>query len=502
MLKLTVLVSVLGVVALLLPGAALALPSAHSPAPPIGSSNSASSGTQASIVVGGLKNLSNVPTTFWGVNTQATLPFSKTDANYVHATPVKTLRFPGGRLGEEFNYTSGQLTLVDGSHQQAATSIQTFIASCKSFGCHAILQLPAEINSPKTAAFYAKYVVKTLGFQPSYWEIGNAPSGWTHFGLPWSKWTSKAVTNTTPLPFANLVKAYISAVKAVDPGAQFLALGAWVGLKNDAKAWVTELAKVDGPSLAGISVHSYVVGGPKHPSWSQLFANLRGSLSIPATLAADRSYIKAACSTCTKLDIFFSEINAAEVSPFNPMLTTFAGTLYLAAETVQGLAAKAANLDWFCYDCDFTGAWSTQPGHWQMQYYLFTDIMPHLENAVLSTTVKGPPTFYAIATYNSSGLSILMVNVNTTSSVSVDISKAGFVLGASASQYLWKNGTSRTVKSSITISKTISIPKLSIELITVAPKGVHLPAPRASLEQGSGVAPGGGSVVALASWRS
>jgi hypothetical protein len=496
MLKLSLLVSVLGVAALLLPGGAFALPVDHSPFDQIGSPHSGKT-SSGSIAVGNLKNLTSVPPAFWGVNVAAANPFTKTDGSNVAATPVTYVRFPGGRTGEEFNYTSGQITQTDGTHQQAATSTATFVASCKSFGCQAIMQLPAEINAPKTAAYYASYVVHTLHYQPKYWEIGNAPSGWTHFGVPWSKWGNSGGGNITPVPFANLVKAYIQAVKAVDPGAQFLALGSWIGLKNYDKPWVTELAKVDGHDLAGISVHSYLVSGPHNPTWAQLFANLQGPLSLTAQVPADRAFIKAACSTCTKLDVFVSEINAAEVSPYNPMLSTFAGSLYLAAETVQGLSVHAANLDWFAYDSDFSGAWETHPGKWQTQYYLFTDIMPHLQNGILPTTVKGPSTFYAIATYNSSGLSVLMVNVNMTSSVSVDLSKAGFVMGTHGSEYLWKNGVSRTVKSSITLSQTFTLPPLSIALLSVPAKGAHIPGdPTTVVALGNHAAPG---AVSLAS---
>jgi hypothetical protein len=487
--KAIVVLSVFGVAILLLPGGALAMPLGQSLHSPIAQSTSAPSAS-GSVVVGSARNVSAVAPAFWGLNTPATQPFTKTDATHVSATPVTYILFPGGRLGENLNYTSNRLTFENGTHQQAATSVRTFIASCRSFGCQAILQLPAEINAPKTAAYYANYVVHTLHFQPAYWEIGNAPSGWSYYGIPWSHWGSRGVHNTTPTLFANEVKAYITAVKAVDSSGHFLALGSGLGPRNYSKSWVTELAKVDGHNLAGISIHSYILTvGPSHPTWAQLFANLRGYYSLPLQVAADRADIKAVCSTCTKLDVFVTEINAAEFSNYSHLLPSFAGTLYIAAETVQGLSLQVPNLDWFAYDSNFTGSWLIWPNHWQKQYYLFTDIMPHLENGVLPTAVTGPTTFYAVATYNSSGLALLMVNVNTTSSVSVDVSRAGFVMGASATQYLWKNGTSRTVKSSLTISKTFSIPALSIALVSVGPKGVQVPsAVPATLAPGSDAA--------------
>ncbi|MGC2288347.1 MAG: hypothetical protein WA688_00620, partial [Thermoplasmata archaeon] len=312
---------------------------------------------------------------------------------------------------------------------------------------------------------YASYVVDTLHYQPAYWEIGNDPSGWTHFGVAWSNWGTAGGGNTTPAPFAALVHAYITAVQAVDPSAKFLALGAGLGGKNYAKGWVEELASVDGHALSGISVHSYIEGGPSNPTDAELFANLGGFYSLPAQVTADRQYIADACSTCSQLQVFVTEINAAEVSPYNALLPSFAGTLYLAAETVQGLNLQVASLDWFAYDSHFSGSWSTGPEKWQMQYYLFSDIMTHLKSDKLPTTVTGPSTLYGMATYGHTGLSLLLVNVNTTNPVQVNLSAAGFSPSDALTQYLWVNGTPLPVKSQLAAGDAFVLPPMSLAVL-------------------------------------
>ncbi len=425
------------------------------------------------VIVGSASERTAISSAFWGVDIAARQGFNAVDAASVAATPVSYLVFPSGNLGEEFNYTSGIFTRPNGAQSTAATSVPTFVTSCRLISCEAILQLPAEIDDPATAAYYANYVVHTLGFQPAYWQIGNDPSGWTHFDVPWSEWKSKGGGNTTPLAFANLVHTYIAAVRAVDPSGQFLALGAGMGSKGYDQPWVTELAGVDGHELAGISVHSYILDrSTDDPTDADLFANLDGPYSLPDQLTADRSYIQAACPSCTQLQVFVTEINAAEDDSYGSLLTSFAGTLYLAAETVQGLTLQATNLDWFAYDSHYDGAWSMSPLHWQMQYYLFSDIMTQLKADTLPTTVVGPATFYAIATQDQTGLALLLVNVNITTAVDVNTSQTGFILERpGVVEYSWSDGAEQPSESPVTLSNVVQVPAESLLLLEVNPTG-------------------------------
>jgi hypothetical protein len=449
---------------------------ASSGSSPIGDASSSVSGK---VVVGAFSKAVPISPEFWGVNVVASRPFTSTDAAAVATTPVQYVRFPGGILAEEFNYTSGVVTATDGKQSHAVTSTATFVASCKQIGCKAIMQLPTEINSSSTAAYFAGYVVHTLNFQPAYWDLGDAPSGWTHYGVPWSNWGSQGGGNTTPAPFANEIHAYIQAVLRVDPAAKFLALGAGLAIPpgltspDYAKPWVQELAKVDGHELSGISVHSYVLKGPADPTDAELFENLRGNYSLPDQISSDRSYILAACPSCTNLQVFVTEINAAEDDGYATLLTSFAGPLYLAAETTQALALHVTNLDWFCYDCHFPGAWSQGPQKWQRQYFLFSEIMTHLYTQTLPTSMTGPSTLYGMATYDKSGLALLLVNVNTTSDVKLNVEQSGFKMNhPGITAYSWGNGAKKPMKTTITLTGTLDLPPMSLILLTAGPSGV------------------------------
>lgn len=462
-------------VLLLLTSFSLAAMSAAAPGAAAGLSTFTSS-TSATVVDGAFAKATPISSGFWGINVEPDQPFTSKDAAAVAATPATYIRFPGGSLGDELNYTSGVYTTVTGTQKKVTTSTAEFVTECKAIGCHSIMQLPGEIDNPAVAAYYVSYVVHTLGYQPAYWEIGNAPSGWTHFGIPWSQWGSKTGPAVTPETFANMVHAYIAAVLKADSSAKFLALGAGMGTADYSKTWVEELVAVDGKEISGISVHSYILAtSPSHPTDADLFANLGGAYSLPDQIGAVRSYIQATCSTCN-IGVFVSEINAAEAgSTYVPLMSGFAGTLYIAAEITQGLSLQVPNMDWFCYHCDYLGAWSIHTLSFQKQYYLFSDLATQLKTETLPTTVTGPSTFYAVPTYNSGGLSLMMVNVGSTS-VSANIAQTGFILDKSGvTEYSWVNGASLPSKSSVTLSSTITVPAMSIILLTAAASGTKSP---------------------------
>lgn len=429
----------------------------------VGSENSAA---HANLLFAGPSAATNISPAFWGVDVLANYPFNGTNATHLARTPVSYLRFPGGALGEEFNYTSGVITRDTGATYNATTSTRQFVTSCNRIHCHAILQLPAEINQSATAAYYAAYVVQALHFQPAYWEIGNTVPGWSHFGVPWSNWSSQARGSITPLVFAHLVGTYISAVKTVDPNGSFIALGAGMGQPGYDKSWITNLTQVDGPNLSGISVHSYTMGaGPANPTWPELLANLNGPYSLPAQVNADRAYIAAVCPSCS-ISIFVTEANAAEVGSFTPLVSTFAGTLYVAADTAQALNLRLTNLDWFCFDCNYSGSWEGPSNLGMMQYTLYERMMTRLGTQLLASNLTGPSTLYAAVTYGPQGYALLFVNVNMTQSVSINIGHAGVALGGTADRERWSNGSADPHSTTLTLGKYLLVPALTVEIIT------------------------------------
>jgi hypothetical protein len=487
-------------------------------APP--GAQTASNAIKATLSIASVAQAINISSAFWGTNIAASYPFDSTNASQLSKTPVTYLRFPGGGLGEEFNYTSSTFTNDQGTSFPANTSTTAFVNSCRAINCSAILQLPAEINSSATAAYYASYVVHTLGFQPAYWEIGDAVPGWTHYNVTWASWGTVHGSPINASLFAQLVGRYISAIRQVDSVARFIALGSGMGQAGYDQQYVSELALMDGKNLSGISVHSYVMGtAPFSPTWPELLSNLNGKYSLPVQVAADRSDILTACPSC-QISLFVTEANAAEVNNYSALNSVFAGTLYVAAETAQGLNLQLSNLDWFCFDCNFSGSWQGHYNQGTMQFTLFDQMFPNLGSKFLVSNLTGTSSLYAAATYGSQGLSLLLVNVNMTQTYSLNLAHTGIISGSSAVRDRWENGNAKPHVSSITLGKSLTVPPLSIEVITVAPSGVvggvpagrggidtpifggalHVSAPTISALAGAGNPPGLAATVGPARW--
>jgi len=450
-----------------------------------GGSSSATEGPPlpTGIEVAPLASARAIASGFWGVDLSALGTPNATDASRLLETPARYLHFPTGFLGEELNYTSGVITDPNGTPSLASMNISEFIGICRAIHCHAILQLPAEIDAPETAAFYVHYVVDQLGFQPAFWEIGDSPSGWQHFGIPWSAWTPAQNVNITPIPFALLVETYIDAILPVDSDAHFLALGTGLGPLDFSKSWIEALAEIDGPFLSGISVHSYPLNETSLPATaSGLFAALAGGESLTEQVEHDREWIRDACPSCTNLGVFVVEANAAQIPPWYPLMATFDGTLYLAADAINGLDLGLANLDWLCFQCDFPNAWEQSPSEVQSPFYLFADVLDRLGNSTLGTNVTGASPVYALATVNGSEESLLVVNLNQSHPLALNLSAAQFCSDGALSGLLWSAATPQPVVENATVAHPPLIAPLSLALFQQTTCG----GPDRGIEPGSG----------------
>lgn len=415
---------------------------------------------------------------FWGVNVGPTHPFNASDALLVNATPVQYIRYPGGNYAEQMNWTSSVITLDSGTTQTAVTTVADFAASCTLIHCKAILQLPAEINSSSTDGYYVSYVVRTLGFTPAYWEIGNAPASWTHFNAPWSTWANGTTGNTTPVGFANEVHRIIGAIRGIDSSTPIVGLASGMVGPNYDQSWIGALLSVDGSELAGISVHNYPGWtGNSSSTLADFYAALQAPWSLPNLIGTDVAYMQSACSTCATR-LFVSEANANYGGgPYDGWLASFNDTLFLAAEVTQGLRAGAANIDWFDFQSNYPGTWYPPNGVPRPDYYLFSLLLNHLGNATLNVPAPGPGTLYTAATTNGSAESFLAVNVNLTSAVNLNLTPIGFASGTNVTERYWPTGDSRPVQSQVPGGSIIQLAALSIALFTTGPGGGGGPPP-------------------------
>lgn len=430
-----------------------------------------------------------VQSTFWGVNVRLDNSFGPTQGNQVKATPVQYLRYPGGSVGERYNYSTNKEISDSGGQSTPKTSISQFISECALIQCHSILQLPAEINSSTTAAFQVKYIEQTLGFMPAYWEIGNEPAAWNHYNIAWASWQNTDNVNTTPVVFGKLVLKYVTAIRAVDPGAQIIALGGTGQGSSNNVPWIKQVVKYSGTNLSAVSIHSYVGGNGVTPA--TLTGFFRGlnttatAFAIPNLVKIDRAAILTQCPGCTNVKLFITEYAAANGGgTYATFLPTFYNALFMAGEAIQSLIYNVSNEDYFAFNNSFQGSWFVNSAAPTFTYYLYSMILARLGTTVYNTTNLSSTAgdVYALSTGNATERQVLIVNANQTQTLSVNFTGSGFPVTGSGKLYTWSVSTLQPqVNSWSGYLPTLAIPPSNLLMVTekpVTPVGVTVPAAR------------------------
>ena len=300
-------------------------------------------------------------------------------------------------------------------------------------------------NADSLAASEASFVVNTEHFQPVYWEIGNEPTQWKHFGDAWSTWNTNQNKNATPMVYADLVQEYISKVKAVDPAAKFLGLpGVGTGAYNE-QTWITATVKVNGPNLAGVAIHVYPAGGygVTHGTNAGFFGSLTSKGALPERVPLDEAAIKAACSSC-HIGIFATELNSGnQGAGYNDQIDGFPEVTFLTAEMIQGMKLDLANIDMYAFEASYGGSLFTAPSTPAPADTLYSSILSRLGQTIIPVTGPLPSLFYAIATENNSSHTeaILVANAGS-ASADVSLANTGLCATCNSTLYAWSNSSS------------------------------------------------------------
>jgi hypothetical protein len=370
--------------------------------------------------------LSTVGSQFWGADARPYYTLGAPVSVAFQSSGLAFIRWPGGAVADRYNISANVIYNDTGTYYSPPTNITTFVQWCRSVGCQAILGLPAEIDEPATAAYYVHYVEQVVGFTPAYWEIGNEPAVWTHYGIPWSKWATTQNLNITPAPYAQLVHDYIAAIRAVDSHAHLVALG---GLGTGAwgeTTWIQATVGLNGPNLSAISIHVYPAGGPGPlaPTLAQFYWTLDTPSALANRVPSDRSAIASACATC-RITLLATELGSGTAGgAYSTWMGNFAVVPYLASEVVDALALNLTNVDLFALESSYDGSILDQNGTptsvSTLYQTFFAPLQPVLLSAQVATTVGG---FSTAVTRNVAGsmFAVLAVNTNTSSSVGLTV---------------------------------------------------------------------------------
>ncbi len=426
-------------------------------------------------------NLSSAPATvrspgFFGINLRADVYGGSGMLAKASLPELKTVRWPGGNLAERYdplgNGGQGIIYTSNGTTQVPAWTTAQFVSWCRSVGCQAIFTVPAEIDNASLAAAIVRYVEQTLDFSPAYWEIGNEPSLWQHFGVGWTSWTSLQQLAVSPTQYADVVHSYIAAMRAVDPTLRILGIGGvGAGGTVSQDTWIRDTVQVNGPNLSAIALHVYPAGsGVSGETAGQVYSSLQGNKSLPAVVSKAIAAIHEGCATCN-ISLLVDEFNAATGTNLNPFLSGPLLVPYVAGEVTQGLSLNLTTMDLWVFQSGYAGSLFTPSGNARPLYSLYSSLFNRLGPEVYRVNVSSAQTdVLAIATENTTGVpesTLLIVNLNTSVPAQVLLSSTGFPLSAVPTLTLWSLATSGPASSTYAQgSDTWTLPPESVALLS------------------------------------
>lgn len=387
-------------------------------------------------------------TDFLGINLRATFAMQNPQGSTVAASGVHLVRWPGGDLGDRLDPLAlngaGLIYGGPGGALPPATTAAQFVSWCKSTNCSAIVTLPGEIDNATYAAGEVAYFLHALGFRPAYWEVGNEPALWTHWGVAWTNWGAGQLYGTNPAEYAAEVASYISAIRAVDPSTPIIGLpGVGTGGFGET-SWVQATVQVNGPNLSAVALHVYpVFANTTVPS--EILDGLVGVDSLGVRVPAAEATLTSTCSSC-RISVLVEEAGVA-AGATNATVAGFPWVTFEAAEFVQAVESGAAGLAYWASQGTYPGAWLSPNGVVQPTYTLVASLLNTLplswDPTNLSSTVG---MLYAAALGGSAGAPtmVVFVNANTTWAVRANLtSLVGYAPSGSATE--WTNSTSAPV---------------------------------------------------------
>ena len=248
-----------------------------------------SAAVSAGVSVNASQQVATVPATAIGLNASTYDP-NLTDAavpGLLGSAGVSLVRFPGGTESDQYNWKTNTDVL---SNARQATSFDQFMAVMAKTSAQPMItvnygtgntigksQSPQETGA-QVAADWVRYANVQHNYHIKYWEIGNEVYGndtYNAFWEPDDHCGSGAIppssqpSNCGPAVYAANAKAYISAMKAVDPsisvGVVLVAPSSWpdgVTAPGSPQPWNQTVLSALGNQIGFADVHWY----PQNPS--------------------------------------------------------------------------------------------------------------------------------------------------------------------------------------------------------------------------------------------
>lgn len=391
---------------------------------------------------------------------------------YLNSTPISDFRFSGGL--EAYDPTTGinYVAPSSGSGQYTPVAEQLinftwFKAWCdsKTPHCQWEGELPAEENDSTAALHFANWYHKVLGFAPTWWNFGNEPDVWSHYGINMTQWSTTDAKAPTGTAYATMVHNYIAAIKKVYPSDKF------IGMQDNCACnptLVEPTTLMDGANLSAMAYHSYPWANDSNQSLTQFYGSLESTRNISYTMWHMRTLDTTTCTTsaCKNLPIQIGEYNAGPVPTHSPFVMQYPGAAFMAASIAQALVQNVSmvmefTLNWL---------WNVTNATINPEGLLYQEILSNMtmgQDYNVSVSAGGVGGVNAVLIKNGTRESLLIVDANYTKPISTTLSTLLFPVGLFGTEYLWgPSHATPLVMHGITLPFTYFIPKQGILLLT------------------------------------
>ncbi|WP_051967350.1 cellulose binding domain-containing protein [Kitasatospora mediocidica] len=323
--------------------------------------------TTATVSVNAAQSLATVPTTAIGTN-GSVYDSKLTDAavpGLLKQAGVGLVRFPGGSSSDSYDWKTNS-DLTNGTQavdfDQYATMLQQSGAqgmvtvNYGSGDAVGATESPAETGA-QLAADWVRYANVTHDYHVKYWEIGNEIYGNGTYGADWETDKHCAAgadpANCGPAVYAQNAKAYIAAMKAVDPtiqvGVVLTAPGNWPDGTTSAgspQPWNQTVMTALAGQIDFADVHWYPQNPssvtPPGPTDSGLLAS---PAQIPAMVGTLRSQLGQYAGS-SSVPIMITETNSVSSNP-GKQTVGLVNALFLPQDYLGWLTNGVAGVDWW-----------------------------------------------------------------------------------------------------------------------------------------------------------
>lgn len=451
--------------------------------------------TSANVSVDASKVAATIPTEAFGVNTAVWNGHLRDgDATTrLKAAGATVLRFPGGSTSDVYHWKTH--TGVNGQYVDPNNNFDAFMRVVQNVGAQPMITVNYGSGDAAEAAGWVEYA-KNKGYNAKLWEIGNEVYGNGFYG---SQWETDNHADKSPTAYGNNAVTYINAMKAKDPsikvGVVLCTPGNWPDTQSP--NWNANVLAACGNKIDFVILHWY----PQEPGQESDAGLLGSSAQIAGMTAKVKALINQHCgANAPNVKIMITETNSVSYNP-GKQTTGLVNALFLPDNYFTWLKNGVANVDWWglyngvnhgnnsssLYGTTTFGDYgllaagdgsiaANIPYPSYFGYQMMSYVGKPADQLVSATSDQATLGVHAVKQSNGK-LALLLINKNSSNSITANISVAGYSPTATTTDYFFgKSSTSITTSSGASgLSFSRMVLPYSLTTVVLSPSGTTPP---------------------------